>query len=372
MEKKYGIFIARSLQRGKSIMWEPEKQATKYYILGGVITFTLALHYGWIVQPIFGHIHWIHAVHGRFCYIPIVIAATWFGLRGGLYTALIISTAVLPYILTTGLETHALSDELTEIVFYFAIALLAGGLVQRELRSREKAEDMRLQLERSHKMSLVGQIAAGMAHEIKNPLASIKGAVEILCEDETSDQDKKEFEAIVLKEVRRINTSVGDFLEFARPSETTLAELNLADIVRSSLKQVQPQAMKRGIRIVSQVEDPVMVMGNEEKVHQVMLNLLLNAVDATPDASRIAVGLKSQAADALIFIEDSGAGIVESDISRVFEPFFTTKSTGTGLGLAIAKSIVERHNGHISLENVANSGARAEILLPLLETGVTV
>ena len=161
-------------------MWEPEKKTTKFYILGGVIALTLGVHYGWIFQPLFGHVHWLHAIHGRFCYIPIVIAAAWFGLRGGLLTALFISVAILPYIFTSDLGAHDLADELAEIVFYFAIALLAGGLITREFRTRKKAEEIRLQLERSHKMSLVGQIAAGMAHEIKNPLASIKGAVEIL------------------------------------------------------------------------------------------------------------------------------------------------------------------------------------------------
>ncbi|MCB2229919.1 ATP-binding protein [bacterium] len=353
-------------------MWEPEKQTTKFYVLGGVIAFTLALHYGLIVEPLFGHVHWIHAIHGRFCYIPIVIAAAWFGLRGGLYAALFISVAVLPYIFTTGLEVHALADELTEIIFYFAIALLSGGLIEREFRSRKKAEDMRLQLERSHKMSLVGQIAAGMAHEIKNPLASIKGAVEILCEDGTSEEDKAEFQAIVLKEVKRINASVTDFLEFARPSETTLAVLNLADVVRSSLKQIQPQALRRDIRIISHVEDPVIVMADEEKIHQVMLNLLLNAVDASPDESNVTISLGTEESDARITIEDSGNGISEENVSKIFEPFFTTKSTGTGLGLAIAKSIVERHKGCIKLENNTSRGARAEIKLPLTVVGVPV
>lgn len=353
-------------------MWEPEKQTTKFYVLGGVIAFTLALHYGLIVEPLFGHVHWIHAIHGRFCYIPIVIAAAWFGLRGGLYAALFISVAVLPYIFTTGLEVHALADELTEIIFYLAIALLSGGLIEREFRSRKKAEDMRLQLEHSHKMSLVGQIAAGMAHEIKNPLASIKGAVEILCEDGTSEEDKAEFQAIVLKEVKRINASVTDFLEFARPSETTLAVLNLADVVRSSLKQIQPQALRRDIRIISHVEDPVIVMADEERIHQVMLNLLLNAVDASPDESNVTISLGTEESDARITIEDSGNGISEENVSKIFEPFFTTKSTGTGLGLAIAKSIVERHKGCIKLENNTSRGARAEIKLPLTVVGVPV
>ena len=367
---KFGTFLAEPLGRGKRIMWEPEKQTTKFYILGGVIALTLGVHYGWIIEPIFGHIHWIHAVHGRFCYIPIVIAAAWFGLRGGLFTALFISAAVLPYILSADLGVHGVADELAEIVFYFAIAGLAGGLVQREFQSRKKAEDMRLQLERSHKMSLVGQIAAGMAHEIKNPLASIKGGVEILCDEGTSGQDRGEFKFIVLKEVKRIDASVTDFLEFARPSETKMTELNLADVARSSLRQVQPQARKRDIALESHIEDPVMVMGDEGKIHQVLLNLLLNAVDASPDESAITVSLRPSDGQAVLSIEDTGSGISEEYASRVFEPFFTTKSSGTGLGLAIARSIVVRHDGEIRLENAPGGGAVAEIRLPIVNVRV--
>ena len=347
-------------------MWEPEKRATKLYILGGVVALTLSIHYGWLIEPIFGHVHWLHAIHGRFCYIPIVIGASWFGIRGGLLTALFISLAILPYIFTSNLGYDALLDEFTEIVFYFAIALLAGGLIQRELRSRKRAEEMRLQLERSHKMSLVGQIAAGMAHEIKNPLASIKGAAEILCDGSTSEPDKSEFKAIVQKEVKRINGSVTDFLEFARPSETRLVKLDLGDIVRAGLRQVQPQAKKRGIAIESRLHDPVMVMGDEEKIHQVMLNLLLNAVDASADGSLILVTLTTHENNAYISVKDSGEGISEANVNRIFEPFFTTKPSGTGLGLAIAKNIIDRHNGTIVLKNSDSGGAVAEINLPLL------
>lgn len=352
-------------------MWEPEKRTTKFLTLGGVLAITLGIHYGLIVEPIFGHVHWIHAVHGRFCYIPIVISAAWFGLRGGLYTALFISLAVLPYIFTTGLEMHSLADELTEIVFYFAIALLAGGLFQREFRTRQKAEDMKLQLERSHKMSLVGQIAAGMAHEIKNPLASIKGSVEILCDDNTTGPDKAEFKSIVLKEVKRINASVTDFLEFARPSDTRMNELRLDEIVRSSLRQVHAQARKRGIKVDSEIGDEVKVMGDEEKVHQVLLNLLLNAVDASPDGSSVTVRLDATSEEAIISVEDSGEGISAENAGRVFEPFFTTKPSGTGLGLAIARSIIERHGGQINLRNGASRGAIAEVRLPLVSPGVS-
>lgn len=350
-------------------MWKPERNTTKLSVLTGVIALTVGIHYGWLIEPFFGHVHWIHAAHGRFCYVPIVIAAAWFGLRGGLLTAAVITIAVLPYVLGSELATHARVDEFIEIVFYFAIALLAGGLVEREFRARTRAEEMRLQLERSQKMSLVGQIAAGMAHEIKNPLASIKGAVEILSDDSVPIADRDEFKSIVFKEVKRINTSVSDFLEFARPSETKMTSVNLSEIVRSSLKQVQTQAGTRNISLSGEIEDPLVVTADGEKIHQVVLNLVLNAIDASPDNSTVRVTLCTENDTARIAVEDSGDGLSAADASRIFEPFFTTKSSGTGLGLAIARNIVDTHHGTIALRNSPQGGAVAEITLPLRGEG---
>ncbi len=348
-------------------VWQPERQTTKLAILAGVIIVTLGIHTGWLVDPIFGHIHWLHEIHGRFCYIPIVVAAAWFGLRGGLLTALIISLGVLPYVLGANFPAAQLTDEITEIVFYFAIALLAGGLVEREFRSRRRAEEMRLQLERSQKMSLVGSIAAGMAHEIKNPLASIKGAVEILSDDTTEATERDEFKAIVFKEVKRINASVTDFLEFARPSESKLEQLNLSEVVHSCIKQVRTQARERGIEIRDEIAADVVIQGDAEKIHQVMLNLILNAIDASTKNSPISVSLAVSpgSSTAEIAIADNGAGIDDKDLPKIFEPFYTTKSSGTGLGLSIARNIVEQHGGRIQLSNRAEGGALASISLPL-------
>ncbi|MFH1685889.1 MAG: ATP-binding protein [bacterium] len=348
-------------------MWQPEHKTTKIGILSGVIALTLGIHYGWLIEPIFGHVHWLHAIHGRFCYIPIVVAAVWFGTRGSLLVAATISISVMPYVLGSDLEAHSLADEFTEIVFYFAIALLSGALIDRELRARKRAQDARLQLERSQRLSLVGQIAAGMAHEIKNPLASIKGAVEILGNESTSDDDKDEFRGIVFKEIQRVNRSVTDFLEFARPSESKFRTIKLSEVVGNSIRQLDRQARNEGITISSQLEDHIAVSADEEKIHQVLLNLLLNAVQASSGGSRILVKLEKDAAagHAVLTIEDGGSGLDEGDSDRIFEPFFSTKSTGTGLGLAIAKGIVVKHGGSVSLQNGPRGGAVATVRLPL-------
>jgi two-component system sensor histidine kinase HydH len=350
-------------------VWRPEAKASKVAVLVGVTAVTLGIHYGWLVEPFFGHVHWIHAIHGRLCYIPIVISAAWFGLRGGLIAATAISLLLLPYILGTALDSHQLADELTEIVFYFALAVLAGGLIDRELRARKRAEEARLQLERSQKFSLVGQIAAGMAHEIKNPLASIKGAIEILGDESTSAEEKQEFHQIVIKEIRRINRSVSDFLEFARPSRTELERFDLSEAVGDAVRQMNAQAKKQGIAILEEIEGRVYVSGDREKVHQVLLNLLINALEASKPESSVTVALKRDhaARRAVITVEDSGTGLAGDDAERAFEPFFSSKPSGTGLGLAVAKSIVERHGGDIALEPAAGGGARATVVLPLSE-----
>jgi two-component system sensor histidine kinase HydH len=350
-------------------VWRPEARASKITILAGVTAVTLGIHYGWLVEPLFGHVHWIHAIHGRLCYIPIVISAAWFGLRGGLIAAATISLLLTPYILGTALDSHQLADELTEIVFYFAIAILAGALIDRELSARKRAEDARLQLERSQKLSLVGQIAAGMAHEIKNPLASIKGAVEILGDESTSASEKHEFRQIVIKEIKRIDRSVTNFLEFARPAKTEPRRFNLSDAVRDAVRQMSAQAKKQGITIVEDVEGPLHVNGDQEKIHQVLLNLIINAIDASDPENSIDVGLRAdQAAGSVVLtVRDSGAGLPAQQAERAFEPFFSSKPSGTGLGLAVAKSIVERHGGTIAIAPGKGGGALATVTLPLSE-----
>lgn len=342
---------------------------TKYktVILGGLITLTLGIHYGLILEPIFGHAHWIHAIHGRFCYIPIVIAASWFGLRGGIYAATIISLLVLPYVLGRVSGTHDLVGEIVEIIFYFAIAILSGALIDRQLLSRKKQEEMRIQLERSHQLSMVGQIAAGVAHEIKNPLASIKGALEIISDGNTSPDDKEEFKGILFSEIRRMDGSITEFLNFARPKETKLERLDLSELIPTTIKSVEAHALKQGIAIQKDIEDGIIINGDKEKLHELMLNLLLNAIQVSEPDSIIEVGLENRdSSTALLTVKDSGEGIEKTNLDRIFEPFYTTKASGTGLGLAIVKAIVESHDGNIEVESQPARGTKIEVSLPLI------
>lgn len=338
-------------------------------VISSLAALTLGIHYGWVLEPLFGHAHWVHAVHGRFCYIPIVIGASWFGLRGGLIVAAAISLLVLPLILGSDMETHDPVSELVEIVFYFAIAVLAGALIDRQIAAKNEQAETQLQLERSQKLATVGQIAAGVAHEIKNPLASIKGAFEIMGDEATSEQEKDEFRQIITNEIKRINGTVTEFLGFARPAESKTEVLDLEDVLRTSIKQMETQAAAAGISIHDTIDRRVRIVGDRERIHQMMLNVLLNAIQASEKGSVVEVSLSERDPKlAVINVKDSGAGMSEEDLGRVFEPFFTTNPSGTGLGMAIVKSIVESHMGDITVKSEIKQGTEVEITLPSIRT----
>ena len=332
----------------------------KIAILTSTIALTVGIHYGWILEPIFGEQHWIHAIHGRFCYIPIVLGASWFGIRGGLIVAATISVSVLPFILSSALGEHNLWGELVEIIFYFAIAVLTGWIIERELSLRKKHEETTLQLEKAHKLSLIGQMTASVAHEIKNPLASIKGGLEIVLDKDTPETEKKEFEQIIFGEIQRMDNTIKEFLDFSRPKEVRTEKLDINAAITTVAKQLQKQADENNISINYNSHGPHFIHGDKEKIQQVLLNLILNALEASPNNSEILITARQKDNKIIIDISDTGAGIPKDTLEKIFEPFFTTKSSGTGLGLAVVKTIIENHHGMITIDS-GSSGTRVNL-----------
>lgn len=341
----------------------------KILILVGVIGLTVAIHYGFVLEHIFGHAEWVHALHSRFCYLPIMISAAWFGLRGGVLAATVIAVAIMPYLFgavaTNPDHITSLSQELIEIFFYYSFGVLIGLLVDREMLVRRRHEQTSLELERSRRLSMVGQMAASVAHEIKNPLASIKGAVEIISEDSTPKKDRDEFRLIVAGEIKRIDGTVKEFLDFARPREPKRVRLNLSATLHTSLRQLEKQIADAGVSLRTEIQPDRYINGDAEKLHQVVLNLILNAIDASTKGLAIEVDLsRAQDGSTRLVIRDHGKGIDAVDLPNIFEPFYTTKSTGTGLGLAIVRSIVEAHAGTITAASPTGGGTAMTITLP--------
>lgn len=330
---------------------------------------TVTFHYGFWG----GHQHggFLHAIHGRLCYIPIILAAIWFGIRGGMVTAAAITLMTLPYARVKGItDSDVLLGEYTEMVFYLAIGLMAGVLVEQQWRERRRNERLQRELWHRERLSSLGQMAAGLAHEVKNPLGSIQGAAEILGDDATDDPRKRELFDVLSRESRRLGAVVDHFLNFARPRPLNMAPLDLGESVTRAVGQMHIQAASRQIDIVPRIDAGLpAVTGDAEQIHQVLLNILLNAIAASPDGARIDVTVSSErrhASDTVVIrVVDRGDGIAEGDLERVFDPFFSTRESGSGLGLAISHTIVQDHGGSIHIDSRPGEGTTVAVTLPV-------
>jgi two-component system sensor histidine kinase HydH len=334
--------------------------------LAALTAATVSFHYGFMMPK---SMHVLHAIHGRLCYIPIILGAVWFGVRGGLAVALAITVLTIPYALRIQ-DHHTLVGEYTEMVFYVAIGLMTGVLIEREWRERERRVALQRELARSERLSSLGQMAAGLAHEIRNPLGSIQGVAELLGDDAPEGSKKRELFDVLRKESKRLSTVVDDFLGFARPRPLALAPTDIASVVQRTVSQMQIDASARHIQIETRITPGLpRVPADAECLHQVFLNLLINAMAASDDHGRIAVTAERAQRDShpavVVAVKDYGAGIAAKDLPRVFDPFFTTREEGTGLGLSISHTIVSDHGGHIDIDSTPGNGCTVRVSLPL-------
>ncbi|HEX6791607.1 MAG TPA: ATP-binding protein [Candidatus Krumholzibacteria bacterium] len=327
---------------------------------------TVSFHYGFLMPK---GMHVLHAIHGRLCYIPIILGAVWFGVRGGLAVAIAIALLTLPYTLRIS-DHHSLVGEYTEMVFYLAIGLMTGVLIEREWRERERRVALQRELARSERLSSLGQMAAGLAHEIRNPLGSIQGVAELLGDDAPEGSKKRELFDVLRKESKRLGTVVDDFLGFARPRPLSLAAVDIAGVMERAAAQMRIDASGRGVRIETRAAPGLpVVQADAEQLHQVFLNLLLNAIAASPDHGRVEVHAERAHRDGTavvaVTVADHGAGIPADVLPRVFDPFFTTREKGTGLGLSISHTIIADHGGWIDIDSTEGHGCTVRVALPV-------
>lgn len=327
---------------------------------------TVSFHYGFLFPQSAGHGGFLHAIHGRLCYIPIILAAIWFGVKGGVGTAVGITLLTLPYPKFKGItDSHLLLGEYTEMVFYLAIGLVSGVLIEQQWRERRKREALVEELALKERLSSLGQMAAGLAHEIRNPLGSIQGAAEILADDVPPDSKKRDLFDILTKETKRLNNVVDDFLSFARPRPPQAVPTQINDTVNQVVEQARLEAGSGDITIAARLDDGLpQIQADAEQMHQVFLNIVLNAVTA-PGTSKVEVESKRDGGDIAVTVRDNGQGIAPDVISKVFDPFFTTRDSGTGLGLSISHQIVSDHGGRIAIDSEPGRGTEVTVWIPV-------
>lgn len=233
-------------------------------------------------------------------------------------------------------------------------------------------------LYRAERLAAVGQLAAGLAHEIRNPLTAIRSTMQYLLGSLPAGEPGHRLATEILGEVDRINGTVGGLLSLSRPGELRQARLDLREPLGGAVQLLRAQAAEQEVELESDLGgEPLDVLGDAGQLRQVFLNLLLNAIQSMPGGGRIAVGVRPWAPDAVpsarswieARIADSGPGMSADELRRVFDPFYTTKGEGTGLGLAICHGIVTQHGGEILLEGELGIGTTALVRLPRLERG---
>ncbi|WP_026572812.1 ATP-binding protein [Bacillus sp. UNC438CL73TsuS30] len=251
------------------------------------------------------------------------------------------------------------------IVFGGQKAVLSMG---KDISARKEQTDQLLQ--KSEKLALLGQMAAGIAHEIRNPLTSIRGFIQLF----KSGQNHPQYFDIVLSELDRINSIVGEFLVLAKPTASVLIEKDVKNLINDVVTLINTQSILNNVQIYVEFDsDLPMVMCEENQLKQVFLNLLKNAIEAMPTGGQIDVKVK-QKEDGKISIQiiDQGVGIPEDRIPTLGEPFYTTKEKGTGLGLMTCYKIIENHNGEIKITSVVDEGTTVEVTLPTITQSLLV
>ncbi|HEY3967288.1 MAG TPA: ATP-binding protein [Planctomycetaceae bacterium] len=246
----------------------------------------------------------------------------------------------------------------------------------------ERVQRSETELLRSEQLAAVGQLAAGIAHEFRNPLMPMKMLVQAALErNDGRGLCGRQLE-VVEEEIERLERSIQVFLEFARPVSPEMSEFDIVAVVSQALELVEARAQKQAVGLRRRLpEAPIMMVADVGQIRQVLLNLLLNALDAMPEGGEAAISIRRFAPDDLpaaarsiawceIRISDSGTGLADDVMSRVFEPFVTTKETGTGLGLSICKRIIIAHGGEIAARNLPHGGAEFNFRLPCLPASV--
>lgn len=224
------------------------------------------------------------------------------------------------------------------------------------------------ELKRNERLAALGEMAAGVAHELRNPLSSIKGLALLLKSKFTDSSSDREAADILVREVERLNRSIGELLDYARPNRLEKAKVSLNEIVGKAITLLRVDADATGIEIVTKYcPPPDLVHADQDKLSQVFLNLLLNAIQAMKSGGTLRVTTVREPAQLLCRIEDSGCGIEAELLPRIFDPYVTTKSGGTGLGLAMSVKIIEEHGGRIDISSTPGIGTTVSIFLPLLQ-----
>jgi signal transduction histidine kinase len=353
------------------------------YVLGGLLALITLIHY--LVGG--ARAGMLHSLLGHMYIVPIILGAYWYGIKGGVSVSIASAVLFSPHLFLHWHDPFLDVYNYVELFLFVLIGGVTGVLSQMERNQRVRYEGSLLRLDESHRklreqtdilfqteeqlrradrLSALGELSAGMAHEIRNPLGAIKGAVEILKDDYRPEDARYEFIQILLKETDRLNHIVQEFLGFARPKQPDLQQADLNEAIESVVTLTAQEAKKAGVKVEKQLDSAIGMRGLDVSLlRQAFLNLVLNAIQAMDGGGVLTIGSSLQGDAVEITIADTGQGISEENRKKLFSPFFTTKKNGTGLGLAITYRIIENHRGTIHVASEPGKGTTFTVKIPI-------
>ncbi|MBN1627436.1 MAG: GHKL domain-containing protein [Deltaproteobacteria bacterium] len=251
------------------------------------------------------------------------------------------------------------------VLIFFALLFIvhnAEEIIQKRAAEQKALEE---QLHLAERLAALGQMVAGVSHEIKNPLGIIQSTAELLAGMNQADERQKRLSLVIKEESIRLNNVVAEFLDFARPYELNIQECRLDEIIRKNISFLSQELDKKGIKVKDNFEGrELKIHADPERLYRVFMNLILNSIQAIEESGEIRIMIHEEKDVYLIVLEDTGTGIEKETMKKIFNPFFTTKEKGSGLGLSIVRNIIEGHEGTISIESDDGAGARVIIRLP--------
>ncbi|GAB4172340.1 MAG: ATP-binding protein [Calditrichia bacterium] len=318
------------------------------------------------------HIWQYHLVFMEMYFVPILTAAFLFGLSGGVISSILVAIAYLPHVMLQWgglIETNLM--RFMQVGLFIIVGILTGYLASKEKEEKKKAqksaEDLKnalndleiqyektsaleAQLQQADRLSIIGELTASLAHEIRNPLNSILGVAQILKDEARLSGKHQEFIHIMEEEIQRLSDVLENYLQFSRKN-VPKSLFRPIEVVDKIIRMVGPQLRKKGIEIDIDMNDQMQIYANPIEFHQVLMNIILNSIQSLQSGGAIHIFSSLEQGRGVIVISDNGPGIPSGILSDIFKPFVSGKENGSGLGLAIVKRIVDNNGWSISVSS---------------------
>lgn len=324
------------------------------------------------------HQHDVHNLLFKATYLPLILAGLWFGVRGALIWTGVTCGAYVIHLVGQLHGHQSLWVGFLDLGLYNVVALTTAVLSQRRAQALSRAESHARALEenarallraeetirRSERLRGLGELAAGMAHEIRNPLGGIRGAGEVLRRSDTPPDVREEFGALLESEIARLDAVVGNFLEFARPRPAEVADVGVREAVDALMLLLRPEAAKRQVELSNAVAPEVHVHADAGLLRQILLNLVLNAIQIQKGGGRVEISAAESGGSVSVDVTDTGPGVPPQVRDRIFDPYVTAREDGSGLGLAVAVRLATSMDGTLCLLRSAPGDTAFRLVLP--------